>query len=87
LNLYRPDSQDDTLTDARQIVDTVLANAEDGGIILMHDTSEVSVEAAKLLIPALAQEGYQLVTVSELASEHGIELLSGSTYTSFTDAE
>jgi peptidoglycan/xylan/chitin deacetylase (PgdA/CDA1 family) len=85
--LWSIDSQDDTLTDAQQIADTVLANAEDGGIILMHDTSEISAEAAKILIPALAQEGYELVTISELASEHGIELLSGSTYTSFTDAE
>jgi peptidoglycan/xylan/chitin deacetylase (PgdA/CDA1 family) len=85
--LWSVDSQDDTLTDAQQIVDQVLANAEDGGIILMHDASEVSVEAVKLLLPALAQEGYQLTTVSELASEHGIELLSGSTYSSFTDAK
>lgn len=36
-------------------------------IILMHDIFKESVDAAEVFIPQLIQEGYQLVTVSELA--------------------
>jgi peptidoglycan/xylan/chitin deacetylase (PgdA/CDA1 family) len=80
--LWSIDSQDDTLTDAQQIVDTILESIEDGDIILMHDTYEVTAQAVKLLIPALAEQGYECMTVTDLAAAHGIELLSGSTYTS-----
>lgn len=80
--LWSVDSQDQTLTDAQEIVDTILASAEDGGIIHMHDTSEISVEAVRLLLPALAYDGYELLTIHELADKNGIELLSGATYSS-----
>ena len=46
-------------------------NASDGQIILMHDIFKESVDAAEIFIPQLLQEGYQLVTVSELAAAKG----------------
>ena len=52
-------------------------------IILMHDIFKESVHAAEIFIPQLLQEGYQLVTVSELAAAKGITLENGTAYGSF----
>ena len=45
----------------------------DGDIVLLHDTHPHMVEAVKIIVPKLLEEGYQLVTVWELlnCSEEG----------------
>ncbi|MFQ8899255.1 MAG: hypothetical protein ACLR71_14565 [[Clostridium] scindens] len=43
----------------------------------MHDIHTESVDAALALIPKLIDEGYQLVTVSEMARAKGVELKDG----------
>ncbi|MBQ0001319.1 MAG: polysaccharide deacetylase family protein [Clostridiales bacterium] len=82
--LWSIDSQDTSLTGAQEIADQVIASAADGGIILMHDSSSLTAEAVKLLVPALQKEGYTFMTVTELAAHQGITLNSGVTYSSFT---
>lgn len=52
-------------------MNTVLGKVRDGDIILMHDLYGTSAEAAAVLVPELINRGYQLVTVSELASFRG----------------
>lgn len=64
-------------------VEEVMNNVKDGSIILMHDIFSTSVDAAEILIPQLIEEGYQLVTVHELASLHQTELSTGVTYGEF----
>ena len=49
----------------------------------MHDIYSTSVDAAEILIPQLIEDGYELVTIHELASVHGIELQTGITYRRF----
>ena len=66
-----------------ETVKSVLSEARDGSIILMHDIHEWSVEAAIEVIPQLIEKGYQLVTVSELAAARGITLKPGVTYFNF----
>ena len=58
-------------------------NVQDGSIILMHDIYSTSVDAAEILIPQLIEDGYQLVTVHELASLHNQKLSAGITYGEF----
>ena len=48
----------------------------------MHDIHEPTKNAACFLIPKLKQEGYQLVTVSELARYRGHTLKKGTVYRS-----
>lgn len=48
----------------RQIVNG--KELEDGDIVLLHDTKPWMVEAVRLMVPQLIEEGYQLVTVPEL---------------------
>lgn len=57
--------------------------AKDGDIVLMHDIHDWSVEAAIEVIPQLINQGYQLVTVSEMAEARGIDLQNGVTYFDF----
>jgi peptidoglycan/xylan/chitin deacetylase (PgdA/CDA1 family) len=52
---------------ASEVVERVLARARAGSIILMHEAregGEVTVEAVRLLVPALRARGFELVTVS-----------------------
>ena len=46
----------------------------DGDIVLLHDTHDYMIEAVELILPMLIEQGYQLVTVSELLmlSDRGI---------------
>ena len=48
---------------------TVEKTVEEGDIILLHDGSESSVEAALRIIDDLTAEGYQFVTVEEMLLE------------------
>ena len=52
--------------------------------ILSHRTS---VDAAEIFIPKLIAEGYQLVTIHELARIKGTELQTGIAYGDFTDQD
>ena len=64
--LWTVDSLDWSLRNGPQIVENVKKEAESEDIILFHDIYDTSIEAAVDLIPYYVEEGYQLVTVSEL---------------------
>jgi peptidoglycan/xylan/chitin deacetylase (PgdA/CDA1 family) len=52
---------------AREVADRVLDRARPGSIILMHearDGGETTIDAVRLLVPALRARGFELVTVS-----------------------
>ena len=65
------------------VLPTVLSDAHDGGIILMHDLSEHSVRCALQAVDRLQAQGYTFCTVSELARLRGAELAPGQVYSSF----
>lgn len=48
------------------IYDKVMNNVYDGSIILMHDIYPTTVEAVKKVVPKLIEDGYQIVTVTEM---------------------
>lgn len=61
------DTEDWRTRDRDAIVAAVQSFGDlDGQVILMHSLYQSSAEAAEILIPWLQQQGYQLVTVSEL---------------------
>lgn len=62
------------------ISNNVLNKAKDGDIVLMHDIYTATVNAVELLVPKLMNEGYQLVTVSELFYYKNITLEKGNVY-------
>lgn len=65
----------------------VLKNVKDGDIVLLHDMSASSVQAALDIIDVLHRQGYRFVTVSELARIRGERIRPGKTYTSFPPKE
>ena len=80
--LWSIDTMDWKTRDAQTTIQTVLEQAKDGDIILMHDLYETTADASEVLIPELVNRGFQLVTVSELASYRG-GMLPGHTYSRF----
>lgn len=65
------DTEDWLSRDVEKILATVQGVGDlDGQVILMHSTYDTSVEASRILIPWLIEEGYQLVTVTELITQH-----------------
>ena len=64
--LWDVDPLDWATKDARLVTNRVLENVEEYDIILMHDASESSVEAALQIIDVLQEDGYEFVTVDEL---------------------
>lgn len=80
LILWSLDTLDWETLDTQATIKNVFENVQDGDIILMHDIYESSVAAAEILIPELIKQGYELVTVSELAQSKGIDLQAGQVY-------
>lgn len=68
---------------AEQRAERVLANAEDGQIVLLHDMqwNQNTVEALKTIIPELKKRGYDFVTVSQLFEQKHVTPRRGWLYT------
>lgn len=81
--LWSIDTLDWKTKNTKNTVNVVLSQVKDGDIILMHSIYRQTAEAAELIIPALKERGYQLVTVSELAKARGINMEAGKNYSSF----
>ena len=64
--LWDIDPLDWKVQDVNRIVSHVEEHAEDGGIILLHDVYETSVEAALEIVDRLSEKGYNFVTIDEL---------------------
>lgn len=84
--MWNIDTLDWKTMDADSTYKTTMDSVTDGDIVLMHDIHQPSVEAALRIIPDLVEQGYKLVTVSELAKAKGITLEAGKSYTDFCDA-
>lgn len=67
--LWTVDTRDWEKASAEKIVETVEKNIRGGSILLFHDYTVKgahTLDALKILIPKLMEEGYEFVTVSEL---------------------
>lgn len=71
--LWNVDTKDWKYKNVNTIVNNALKDVKDGSIILMHDTHKRTSEAVKILIPKLIENGYQLVTISELKEAQKIK--------------
>ena len=81
--MWSVDTLDWQTKNTKATVDTVLNTVKDGDIVLMHDIHSTTIDATLELIPKLVEQGYQLVTVSELAEARGVTLENGHQYYSF----
>lgn len=77
------DPKDWAVKDASRVSQTVIDQIQDGDIVLLHDMSDSSVNAALTIIDTLSARGFRFVTVSELAKLKGVTLTPGEEYCSF----
>ena len=65
------DTEDWRSRNAEKVIASVQGAGDlNGQVILMHDVHASTIEAAETLVPWLIDQGYQLVTVSELITLH-----------------
>ena len=77
------DPRDWATRDAGAITAMVLDNVQDGDVILLHDMTDSSVEAALSIIDRLQAQGFRFVTVTQLAQLKGVTIEPGEEYCRF----
>ncbi|MBQ6263978.1 MAG: polysaccharide deacetylase family protein [Clostridia bacterium] len=67
---------------ARNLADYIIGQVEGNGgaIVLMHDIYDFTAETMEIVIPELAQMGYRICSVSDLAQAYGEKLEPGQVY-------
>ena len=78
--LWDLDTEDWKYKDKNKIAKYIIDNAHDGGIILLHDLYETSIDGALLAMKELSKNGYAFVTIEEMATLKGITLNKASNY-------
>ena len=78
--IWSIDTLDWKVRDKDKVYSTILDNAKDGDIVLMHSLYESTLEAVKMVLPELYKRGFQVVSVGELAELKGKTFTPGSSY-------
>lgn len=81
--LWNVDTLDWLSKDPKKILKVVKKRVKDGDIILMHDIHPTTATALEKVLPWLVQNGYDILTVSELAERKGAKLNNGKAYGGF----
>ncbi len=81
------DPRDWATHDTASIEHFVLKHVKDGDIVLLHDMSDSSVQAALDIVDVLLDQDYEIVTVSRLVRVRGVKLRPGRAYSSFPRVE
>ncbi len=83
LLLWSVDPRDWAVHDAAAVEAAVISQVRDGDVILLHDLSDSSVDAALAIIDRLHEEGFAFVTASRLAQLRATAIKPGQTYLAF----
>lgn len=68
--LWNIDTLDWSVKDEDRITEHILTNAKDGGIVIMHDIYQTSVNAAIRAVDELLKQGYTFVTVDQISPKY-----------------
>ena len=77
------DPRDWATRDTAAVGRFVVERIQDGDVVLLHDMSDSSVDAALTIIDELQSQGFRFVTVSELVKIRDITVKPGKTYRKF----
>lgn len=78
--LWNIDTRDWETRNAQSTINAVLGKVKSGDIVLMHELYQSSADATTVIVPTLIGQGFQLVTVSEMAALRGITLSPNAVY-------
>ena len=81
------DPRDWATNDTAAIETAVLNRIRDGDIVLLHDMTESSVNAALAIVDQLLAEDFEFVTVSQLVFHRQAKLIPGREYKAFPPKE
>ena len=73
-------TEEERNADLERIANDVIENVEKGDIVLMHDIYNFTADLCDIIVPALAEKGFKLVTVSEMYEAYGQPLEPGKVY-------
>jgi len=62
------------------VSNVIMNQAKDGKIVLCHDLYSSTAQAMKIVVPKLVEQGYDLVTVTELLESKGGKVKAGQVY-------
>ena len=74
------DTRDWSSKDPKAILKIVQRDTKDGAILLFHDRLDATVAALETAVPWLQEQGYRLVTVTELIESSGQSIRPGEDY-------
>ena len=77
------DPKDWATRDASVVQAAVVEQVRDGDVILLHDMSDSSVDAALSIVDDLQARGFRFVTASQLAAGLGVTPKAGTVYCRF----
>lgn len=83
LILWTVDPLDWKYRDAASVRQRAVADSFDGAVILLHDIHSTTVDAVAGIIDDLRAQGYEFLTISEMARARGVTMTGGVTYGSF----
>ncbi len=81
--LWNVDTRDWSHRNVAKIREAVMGKVKDGDIVLMHELYDATATASESMVPQLVEQGFQLVTISEMAELKGISLNANQIYYSF----
>ncbi len=85
--IWSVDPEDWKYRNADTVCNNICKRAFDGGIVLLHDLYQTSVDGAVMAMEKLSKEGYAFVTVDELAQLRGVEMDTSTKYFQFMPAK
>lgn len=83
LVIWSVDTLDWKYRNAATVRQSAVSASFDGAVILMHDIHATTIDAVAGIIDDLRAQGYEFMTVSELAAARGVKMQAGNTYGSF----
>lgn len=78
--LWNIDTEDWKYRNAEKVTNKIVENAKDGDIVLMHSLYKTTVEAVEKSLKELYKQGFQVMSISEMAKLKGQQLIAGKSY-------
>ncbi len=85
--LWSVDTRDWADRDADLVADRIVKGASDGAVILVHEIHKTTIEAAKIAVDKLLEDGWEFVTISEMFERDGGTLENGHIYNKYKGYE
>ena len=78
--LWNIDTRDWQTSDSNVVKNNILSQVKDGAILLLHDSHPSSVQGFIDALPVLKEQGYEFVTISDMAAIKGVSLKPGENF-------